>query len=87
MRTIRLPDDSLWHLETVVERSLSGHSLRSRRKRRTVVRRAYVWVRCAGPGIEFRLMFAATWDLWSEATLARAVAAERERLAAVPRAG
>ena len=86
MRVIRLPDESRWQLETVVDRPTSGRR-RERARRRARSRRTYVWVRCVGPGVEFRLMFAATWDLWSEAALSRAVTEERERLAAVPRAG
>ena len=86
MRVIRLPDDSDWQLETVSDRPASGRRP-ERARRRARVRRTYVWVRCVGPGVDLRLMFATTWDLWTDAALIRAVSDERERLAAVSRAG
>ena len=80
MREIQLSDGSSWQLETVQEHVPPGDRHRRARERRT-----YVWVRCIGPQLEFRLMFAATWELWAEAALAGVVEAELARLAAAAR--
>ena len=87
MREIRLSDGSSWRLETAVDSPPSNESSQDRRRREaTVARRSYVWVRCVGSDVEFRLMFAAAWELWSETALAGLIAAERDRLAEGSRA-
>ena len=80
MREIRLSDGSGWQLETVHEHVPPGDRHRRARERRT-----YVWVRCVGPRLEFRLMFAATWAFSDEPGLARVIEAELARLRAAAR--
>ena len=86
MRSLTLPDGSNWQLETVDEPRPSGAAPHDPGRRRTVAERTWAWVRCVGPTTEFRLMFAAAWEVWSDATLVRAIDAELERTRSVPRA-
>jgi len=87
MRSLALPDGSLWRLEAVSESIPSGDTPVDRRRRRSLSNRSWVWVRCQGPALEFRLMFGAAWALWSDAALARALEMELDRLRPLPRAG
>lgn len=77
MREIRLPDGSCWQLDTML-----ADARKPRASRRKVSQtRTWVWVRCTSGVREQRLMFAATWELWPDAVLARALEEELARVA------
>jgi hypothetical protein len=71
MREIRLSDGTRWRLRTIND--LGGGGGRDRR------RLTYVWVACTDGDVELRLMFAASWDTWPDASLVRALEREIER--------
>ena len=75
MRVLTLPDGSRWTLQTYDAVTESAKRRRGGRRRRVSRARTFVWVRCISGGVERRLMFAATWDLWTDEQLASASAA------------
>jgi hypothetical protein len=75
MRDIRLRDGSVWRLETIED---LGNGARLKRREHLT----YVWVACSNGEVEFRLMFAATWELWSDRFLVEALEREIARVTA-----